>query len=216
MFPVLRVWEDFSVRKPSGHMAVDEALLQLSPVPVIRFYRWEHPAVTFGYAQRYEDVLRVAGALSTVRRWTGGGTVFHGHDLTVALAVPRLSGFTNLRTEVVYRKIHASFLRAIRSFAPGASLAAVKDCRPGAACFESPALSDILCDGMKICGGALRRGKAGILYQGSLHANVPPSALAKTLTSSIEPFDDPSQKIGKLASRLEQEKYSSDDWIRMR
>jgi len=196
-------------------MAVDEALLRLSEGPVIRFYRWEHPAVTFGYAQRYDEVLRSAGALSAVRRWTGGGTVFHGHDLTVALAVPHSSGVAAMPAEVVYRKIHEAFLRVLLPSAPGARLACGEDCRPGAACFESPALSDILCDGRKICGGALRRGKIGILYQGSLHVDAPPSALAESLGSSIREFLPPPEFEG-VAARLDQEKYSSDDWTRLR
>lgn len=215
MFPVLQVWEDFSLRKPSAHMAVDEALLRMSADPVIRFYRWEHPAVTFGYAQRYDEALRAAGALCVVRRWTGGGTVFHGSDLTVALALPHSSGAAFMRAEVFYRAIHEGFLRAILPFIPAASLASEADCRPGAACFESPALSDILCDGRKICGGALRRAKIGILYQGSLHVEIPPLVLAESLASSIRPFL-PSPELEELASRLEREKYSSDDWARMR
>jgi len=215
MFPVLLVWDDFTLRKPSAHMAVDEALLRLSADPVIRFYRWEPPAVTFGYAQRYEEVLRSAGAQSAVRRWTGGGTVFHGHDLTVTLAVPQVAGLATMRSEAVYRKIHEGFLQAILPSIPMARLASIDDCRPGAACFESPALSDILCAGKKICGGALRRAKAGILYQGSLHMDIPPFLLAESLASSIRTFS-PSPELEGCASRLDLEKYSSDDWTRMR
>lgn len=215
MFPVLQVWEDASPRKPSAQMAVDEALLRLSGDPVIRFYRWERPAVTFGYAQRHDDVLLSAGSLPVVRRWTGGGTVFHGHDLTVALAVPHSSGVAAMRAEVVYRKIHEAFLRVLLPSAPGARLACGEDCRPGAACFESPALSDILCDGRKICGGALRRGKSGMLYQGSLHADVPPRALAESLAVSIRAFH-PTREFERHASQLDEEKYSSSDWARMR
>lgn len=215
MFQVLQVWEDCTLRKPSAHMAVDEALLRLSADPVIRFYRWEHPAVTFGYAQRYEEVLRSAGAQSVVRRWTGGGTVFHGHDLTVTLAVPHVLGLATMRSEAIYRKIHEAFLRAILPVSPGARLACSEDCRPGAACFESPALSDILCDGKKLCGGALRRAKVGLLYQGSLHMDIPPFVLAEPLASSIQTFS-PSSELEGCASRLDQEKYSTDSWTRMR
>jgi lipoate-protein ligase A len=135
--------------------------------------------------------------------------------LTVALALPHPTGFATMRAEVVYRKIHEAFLQAIRSSAPGACLALKEDCRPGAACFESPALSDILCDGRKICGGALRRGKIGILYQGSLHVDVSPPVLAESLASSVRVFF-PSSAFEECAAHLEREKYSSDAWTRMR
>jgi len=215
MFPVLQIWEDHSLRKPAAHMAVDEALLRISREPVIRFYRWDHPAVTFGYAQRFDEVLRSAGALAAVRRWTGGGTVFHGHDLTVALAIPHAAGFATTRAEVVYRRIHELFLQSILPAAPAARLALREDCRPGAACFESPALSDILWERRKICGGALRRAKIGILYQGSIHLDIPTPALAGSLASSIRMFVPPPEFAG-LACQIEQEKYSSDAWNRMR
>ena len=67
MISELQLWEDNEERTPHGQMAVDEALLRLARCPVVRFYRWASPAITFGYAQRYADVRASAGALPAIR-----------------------------------------------------------------------------------------------------------------------------------------------------
>jgi lipoate-protein ligase A len=196
-------------------MAVDQALLHAAQRPVIRFYRWLAPALTFGYAQRYADVRACAGELPAIRRWTGGGMVFHGEDLTIALAVPASHDLCLLQTGVIYRQIHEAFLGAVVPAHPGARLARPGDCRPGAACFQSPALNDILQGGKKLCGGAMRRGKLGILYQGSLHGNIPAWPLGRALCESAAPFN-PDGELLELSARLDQQQYATESWNQMR
>lgn len=194
---------------------MDEALLHGVPFPVVRFYRWTAPAVTFGYAQRHGDVRTRAGDLPAIRRWTGGGMVFHGEDLTIALAVPASHSFCRLQTAMIYRQIHEALLGAISGDLDGARLARPGDCQPGPACFESPALNDILHGGRKICGGALRRGRNGVLYQGSLHGNFPILSLGQSLCPSIGGFS-PDEAIRLLCARLTKEKYGTGDWNQLR
>ena len=70
------------------NMAVDQALLERGGLPVLRVYGWDTPTVTMGYAQ---SVAKLADALPdwpVVRRWTGGGVVFHGEDFTYTVMVP--------------------------------------------------------------------------------------------------------------------------------
>ena len=196
-------------------MAVDEALLRLERRPVVRFYRWAAPAVTFGYAQRYSNVLGGASGLPAIRRWTGGGMVFHGADLTIAIAVPATDALCRLQTGKIYQQIHHALLSAVIKFCPGARLAGAEDCRPGAACFQSPALNDILHDGRKICGGALRRGRDGLLYQGSLHGDFPALSLAKSLAGSVVIFN-PGGDLLREAELLDTKKYGTEAWNQMR
>ena len=141
--------------------------------------------------------------------------VFHGEDLTIALAVPASHDLCRLQTERIYREIHQSLLGAVEEMFPGASLALPGDCRAGPACFVSPALNDILHGGRKICGGALRRGRDGILYQGSLHGNVSALSLARSLCASVEPFK-PDEEFLRLCARLDWEKYQTPGWNQMR
>lgn len=194
---------------------MDEAILLRARCPVIRLYRWAGPAVTFGYAQHYADVRLMAGERPAIRRWTGGGVVFHGEDLTMALAVPASHELCRLQTGMVYRRIHEALLKAVGRELPGARLAGQGDCLPGPACFESPALNDLLHEGRKICGGALRRGKSGLLYQGSLHGNFSALALGKELCATTGIFK-PDEETLVLSDRISREKYGTKRWNQMR
>ncbi|MFZ4775035.1 MAG: lipoyl protein ligase domain-containing protein [Terrimicrobiaceae bacterium] len=215
MISELQMWEDSEPRTPSGQMAVDEAVLLSAGFPVLRLYHWASPAVTFGYAQRYADVRGVSGLRPAIRRWTGGGTVFHGEDLTLALSVPSPHPLCDMRPAAIYQQIHEALLRVVRETHPGARLAAEEDCRPGLACFQSPALNDLLCDGKKIGGGALRRGRNGFLYQGSLHGIFPAQALAEALSPTVNIFH-PTDAVLLHATNLESGKYGTAAWNKMR
>ena len=215
MISGLELWEDNEERTAPEQMAMDEALLHRVRCPVARFYRWAAPAVTFGYAQRYADVRASAGGLPAIRRWTGGGIVFHGTDLTMALAVPASHDLGRLQTGMVYQRIHEALLGTVGEVYPGARLAGAEDCRPGPACFESPALNDILHGRRKICGGAMRRGKEGFLYQGTLYGNFTALSLAHSLFASADIFN-PDEEVMLLCARLAEEKYGTEGWNRMR
>ena len=141
--------------------------------------------------------------------------VFHGADLTITIAVPATDALCRLQTGMIYQQIHRALLGAVIEFCPGARLAIPEDCRPGAACFQSPALNDILLDGRKICGGALRRGRDGLLYQGSLHGNFPVLSLATSLAGSVDVLN-PSGDLLRKAELLEREKYGTEAWNQMR
>jgi len=56
LFTVLNVYHDVDSRSAAMNMATDEALLEMITVPTIRFYHWDHPALSFGYFGRFEDV----------------------------------------------------------------------------------------------------------------------------------------------------------------
>lgn len=215
MISDLLFWEDKEKRSPSQQMAVDEVLLLHATVPVIRFYRWTMPCVTFGYAQKYATVLALAGARAMIRRWTGGGIVFHGEDLTIALAVPHGHALAKLPSALIYRRIHESFLSVIRLAISDARLAGTEDCIAGPACFQSPAVDDLLSAAGKICGGALRRGKKGVLYQGSLHGHVAPADLAHSLCSNLGEFQPSTQDI-RAYIELAEGKYATHEWNHLR
>lgn len=173
-FERLRVVEDPEPRSGPVHMALDETLLHACAdgPPLLRFYRWAAPAVSFGYFEPAEDARRLARGRQIVRRMTGGGLVEHGDDVTYALVVPRSEPFVNLCSTETYRLIHAALASALartgvavhshqESWEPVLS-------SDGNACFQRPVPHDLVTDGGKIAGGAQRRTRAGLLHQGSV------------------------------------------------
>ena len=216
VFSHLDIWEDAAPRCAAGQMACDEALLQHAVRPALRFYEWASPAATFGYAQRLEKIRHFAAGLPLMRRWTGGGVVLHGDDLTVALAIPASDPVAGMTSMSIYREIHEGFVAALSMTNGGVRLVLPEDCREGAACFQSPVPLDIVLDGIKICGGALRRSKAGVLYQGSLRLkNIPRPAIVAALACESAQFSIPAQLESDVDCLVEK-KYGTPGWNNLR
>src|ERR1700756_33010 len=78
LFSSLDVHDDHTPHSAAMNMAIDEALLEYATIPLIRFYRWRSSALSFGYFGRFTDIARYQCERDLVRRWTGGGIVFHG------------------------------------------------------------------------------------------------------------------------------------------
>src|SRR5262249_24724120 len=88
IFSTLDIYHDDTAQSVAMKMAVDEALPEYASAPSIRFYPWHSPALSFGYFGRFSDVAAYAPTHDLVRRWTGGGIVFHGEDLTYSIVIP--------------------------------------------------------------------------------------------------------------------------------
>lgn len=216
LFPHLQLWEDFSLRSPAAQMACDEALLKSSEVPVLRLYRWSKKAVTFGYAQRRELAKSLAGGLPLMRRWSGGGLVFHGEDLTLALAIPANLEITTWGSVPIYRAIHESLLLAMKTVCASARMVQAEECRNGPACFQSPVPYDIVDGATKLCGGALRRSKECVLYQGSMHlSGLFGDVIATSLAENVSVFSNQG-KIESLVLTLVAERYGTPEWLALR
>lgn len=165
-------------------MALDEAVLIASPADavVLRFYDWDGPACTFGYAQpcrvaREQCRARGWHHIAPVRRATGGGIVFHDGDLTFSLIFPwgRLCAAGE-----IYEKIHRGIRDALESSGVMTSLWSpeVRPSGPAQSCFVRAEPMDLVgMDGRKVLGGALRKKAGKGLYQGSLR----PEGLGMTL-----------------------------------
>ena len=182
IFAALEVYHDGTPRSAAMNMAIDEALLESAKVPSLRFYRWDHAALSFGYFGRYADVAPHESERDLVRRWTGGGIVLHGEDLTYSLIIPAHdSSFANSSTSI-YAMVHESIRCALVASGKRAELATVAGVvETGTAvsdppetgynaghCFANPVRADVLLNGQKIAGAAQRRSRAGLLQQGSI------------------------------------------------
>ena len=196
-------------------MAADEAVFALLEPgqAVLRHYRWLGRAASFGYSQSLADARSEAPGFDLVRRWTGGGVVRHDADWTFSLAVSRVNPFAGLRAQESYCAIHGAVAGAL---AGPARLAGAADVRGGLSCFSAPALDDIMAPGgLKICGGAQRRTRAGILHQGSIqNATVPDGFLrsfARRLAAHVEDYSPPQAFAARLAG-VRRERYGNPGW----
>src|SRR5438094_7650946 len=96
-------------RSAAENMAVDEVLLVSAReigFPVLRFYGWSEPAVSFGYFQKYAEVERLTALRPLVRRPTGGGLVPHDADWTYSLIFPPDDYWYKLKAIESYQRLH--------------------------------------------------------------------------------------------------------------
>jgi lipoate-protein ligase A len=159
-------------------MAADEVICDALPSPyTLRFYNWNGPGVTFGYSQRVAPVRAALGpekaALPLARRPTGGGIVVHEGDLTFSFVFSQPGAF--FEPAKTYDRLHRAITGAYADRGVGFELLSEKtaDYRPNSPamdCFAKPVNLDILYNGKKVLGGALRKFGDHMLYQASFQA----------------------------------------------
>lgn len=224
--PRLAWWEDEEGRSGPAHMAVDECLFRARPAdPVIRVYRWPAGTGSFGYAMRWEEVRRRAGAPGRqwVRRWTGGGVVLHGDDLTYTLVLPpaSLPGVDASASRAVYAGVHQALARVLRmgGFDANCRARAAAGVQPGD-CFRDPVEDDVEIDGRKVAGAGQRRTRDGILHQGSVRDEAASGdvmrALAEELAAEVVAMDPSRCPESGQVDRLAAARYGAHQWIEMR
>lgn len=172
LFERLFVLDDQEPRSATLNMAIDEALLESCRRPILRFYRWREPSLSFGYFGKFAEVATQARDRELVRRWTGGGSVPHGEDLTYSLITPASDPVSRRGPPVIYPALHSAIRLALRAEGRETKLAKAAAEKVSDACFANPVRDDLLsCDGRKIAGAAQRRTRAGFLHQGSIQLN---------------------------------------------
>jgi len=167
------------------NMARDEGLLadaDRTGAASLRLYRWDPPCLSLG---RNEPAARSPG-IATVRRPTGGRSVWHEHEVTYAVAAP-LALFGRLRN--AYCAIHERLATALRSLGVDARLAGDRPIlrlndRP-VSCFATTVGGEILVDGRKVAGSAQVRRGAAFLQHGSILLDGPTSENATTLRQAL-------------------------------
>lgn len=224
-FPVLFADLDFiapSLDSPFSapeNMAVDEAVARTAEVPTLRVYRWATPAITFGYFEPWNEVLaglsEVEHSLEKVRRWTGGGVVRHGHDLTYALAVPRSHPFSRLPAVETYGLLHQGLQAVFEKQGQHTGLTPTTGAKTSRACFENPVQFDLLLGDRKVAGAAQRRSRHGLLHQGSIQGTEIGPGFALHLASALGGninLRELSMQEQAAARELSVTKYSTREW----
>ena len=231
LFGRIEVYNDFTPRSAAMNMAIDEALLETARTVSIRFYRWKLPALSFGYFGKFADVAEYATERDLVRRWTGGGIVLHGDDLTYSIIIPATEPAFGESPKSIYEKIHCALADALAANSGCVELAAMgRDAalrRPRTAqravptnvCFANPVSADVMVNGRKVAGAAQRRTRAGLLHQGSIQnvdlANGLAERFAQALSTKCTERKIDNDAL-KRACELAEQKYGTDGWLRKR
>ena len=162
-------------RSGPENMAVDVALLERADrmgEAFLRLYRFDPPCLSVGRNEASGGYDRAAIArlgIDVVRRPTGGGAVWHQHELTYAVAAP-IAAFGGLRR--AYHTIHARLAAGLGALGVSPTLAPNRPLPPATAalsgCFACSVGGEVLVGGRKLVGSAqVRRGRA-FLQHGSI------------------------------------------------
>lgn len=216
MLDALHVYDDREPQSAALNMAVDEALLAEAAAPILRFYRWRLPSLSFGYFGLYAEVAGQSSEREIVRRWTGGGIVPHGDDLTYSVIIPASHPFFARSSLEIYAAVHDAIRRALEANGVDAFLADSAAPKVSESCFANAVRADLMSSGQKIAGAAHRRSRAGLLHQGSIQQRDLPerfrSDFAQVLcerygTRTLSP------ELMERAAGIAAKKYGTFEWL---
>ncbi len=158
-------------------MAIDVELLETAHATgesFLRLYRFDPPCLSFGRNEvttGYDRGAMERLGLDAIRRPTGGGSVWHEHELTYAVAAP-IAAFGSLR--LAYRVIHERLAAGLRSLGVEVTLALREPPPPSTAlhrpspCFATPVSGEVVVADRKLVGSAQMRRGGGLLQHGSI------------------------------------------------
>jgi lipoate-protein ligase A len=174
----LRILSADSPRDGRGQMATDLFLLETTTSPVLRFYHWtDRHQATCGRATDPASLLEPFPVWQWTRRPTGGGLVFHDTDFTLSVILPWPSSPLAIKPRDFYRHFHQAVRDTLSEIGLPCVLTPEHPSTAHAAhpaCFQAPVPFDLLDpQGHKLCGGAIRRTRHALLYQGSVRLPPP-------------------------------------------
>ena len=219
VFDRLDVFYDAEKKPAALNMAVDEALLETALTPTIRFYDWARPSVSFGYFGKFREAAEAGVDRDLVRRWTGGGIVLHGTDLTYSIVVPATNHYLDRSPLDLYSDVHSAIREALLQNKVNAVLADSSRQKISDACFANPVRADVLIDGRKVAGAAQRRTRAGLLQQGSIQLENLGTDFAERFVQALCPSSQPraiNNEISQRAHEIAEEKYAQRSWLERR
>jgi lipoate-protein ligase A len=219
LFFELIVIDDPTPRSGPLNMAIDEVLLGTAVSPILRFYRWSELSVSFGYFVRFAEAREIARDRPLVRRWTGGGIVPHGEDLTYSIMIGSEAHAFALPSKIIYQRVHSALRSALSELGIVTVVIEKEPPKISEICFANPVVSDIIESGRKIAGAAQRKTRNGLLQQGSIQRknldgrfrHAFPRFLGKRVTSG-----DIGSDVLRAGEELAAAKYATDSWLRRR
>jgi lipoyl(octanoyl) transferase len=219
MLDALHVYDDREPQPAALNMAVDEALLADAATSILRFYRWRQPSLSFGYFGVYAEVAGQSNGREIVRRWTGGGIVPHGDDVTYSVIIPASHPFFAQSSPEIYAALHNAIRRALDANGVQVTLANSAAPKVSENCFANAVRADVMSGGQKIAGAAHRRSRAGLLHQGSIqHRDLPDRFRRDFAQALCERYETKSltPDLMERAAGIAAKKYGTTEWLMRR
>jgi lipoate-protein ligase A len=192
-------WEtvDSGALSAQENMQIDSDLLadlKTHPRHLLRFYDWKSPSLTYGHFVKPEDLLNLDQierlGIDIARRPTGGGVICHFTDMTFSILVPKDSPYYTTDTLANYCFVNKKIQKALESFVSDKLELMDSNIQAegalGRFCMAKPTVLDVVCNGMKVSGGAQRRTRHGFLHQGTISLSPPDWDLLHRIIRSKE------------------------------
>lgn len=215
----LQLYVESEPNSAALNMAVDQALLESAAAVLLRCYQWRRPSLSIGYFSKVADVQEQIPECDVVRRWTGGGIVPHGDDLTYSVIVAASHPLFEKSSLEIYHYIHAAIRQVLSTSGIAATVVEAPFARTSDACFANPVRADLLVEGRKIAGAAQRRTRAGLLHQGSIQLKLRADEflpqLARVLSAEVQDRQLSIEQRARAAA-LVKERYGAEAWLRRR
>ncbi len=178
---------EYQVFSGKKNMDIDEELLEeaisSNTAPILRFYGWSEPTLSFGRNQEITGEKR----FPSVKRITGGRTLLHDKELTYCFICHQ--SFLKNGESVInsYKEISQGLLFGFRSLGINLEFPQYKkvSTRHGY-CMNLSTGSDLSYNGKKIIGSAQARKKGYILQHGSILLDYDKEMLEKIFDEKIE------------------------------
>ena len=160
------------------NMALDEAILEAvrndQVPPTLRFYSWNPPCLSLGYAQPVDDADR--GAIKElgwdlVRRPTGGKAILHTDEITYSISASADHPVFEGGVLSSYKRISLALIAGLERLGLEPELNVARPLEPSSenpVCFQNPGAFEIAVAGKKLVGSAQLRRSGAVLQHGSL------------------------------------------------
>jgi lipoate-protein ligase A len=169
-----------------AHMRLD-AQLAAEPHPTLRLFQWHPPAISIGWKQPWPEWLaperfRAAG-VAVVERPTGGGSAFHGSEVSCAGVVPRHLSWSLPLAMAMVCEAAAACCRLWH--ADVRTLPEVPARERITVCLAERSSYAVYADERKLAGFALRRYPESWLIHGSLLVAPLPEAFRRVVPAEV-------------------------------
>ena len=168
----------------SSNMALDEKIFKRyleDGVGVLRLYRWQGPAFTYGFSQEPENLIDLEACavdgVGVAKRITGGGILFHDDEITYSFVCSKSDVGEPQEVFVDYRNICKFLLYFYKSLGLTAGFALESEgfkqrCVPHELCAGAHEKYDIVIGAKKIGGNAQKRNRQVVFQHGSIPCRI--------------------------------------------